>query len=68
VGQKDESLFGLLQEMLRSSLSESDSIKILMASTEKTINIVGANVLALVDRGLHFFYCFIWIAILTSPV
>jgi hypothetical protein len=31
-------------------LSESDSIKIFMASTKKTINIVGANVLALVDR------------------
>jgi hypothetical protein len=76
VGQKDEALFSLLDGVLRSSLSESDSIKIFMASPEVTIHIVGANVLAFVDRmqskvdptSKLYFCCFIRIAILTSPV
>ncbi len=64
MGQKDEALFSLLEEVLRSSLSESDSIKIFVASPEKTMNIVCANVFPSVYRkqckvyptlNLHFF-------------
>ncbi len=50
MGQKDGPSFSLLEGVVRSSLAESDSIKIFVASPEKTINIVGANVLSFVDK------------------